>query len=319
MVYNRTTFAHPDTRELRLSAARQKSSAGAKSVCPPGCRQHVPRLQVHLRGYWSAPKWRSVVGYKRSSMRHGRRVTPDGNASRARGPSSFRASLAYVILRRKLRRAPPKRRMAVTLPVRPSRTPDAFDRLLIKAEQRVRVHREHRTAEGLVPGKPIAKLEGQAQHPLPNRGTGEHVVDEMRRTLGHAAPSAAWATVSAFARKCNQPIGAAARTRKPGKAMREDAAANESLRLALHEQRGVAPAAASRKPLGRLPQVNERKGNQLRRSCASATLSAAPSSALSTIEASSNALRTANSGETSCKSSCATWNVGISMTALAKS
>ncbi len=83
-------------------------------------------------------------------------------------------------------------------------------------------------------------VDGARQHPLPNRGTGEHVVDEMRRTLDHATPSAARAKASAFARKRNQPIGAAARTRKPGKAMREDAAANESLKLALHEQRSAA-------------------------------------------------------------------------------
>ena len=41
--------------------------------------------------------------------------------------------------------------------------------------------------------------------------------------------------------------------------------------------------------------------------------------ALSTIEASSRALRTANSGEPPCKILCATWNAGASMTALAKS
>jgi hypothetical protein len=62
----------------------------------------------------------------------------------------------------------------------------------------------------------------------------------MGRTLGHAAASAAWAKAATLAGKRDQAIGAAARTPKPGKAMREHAAANESLKLALHEQRGSA-------------------------------------------------------------------------------
>jgi hypothetical protein len=91
----------------------------------------------------------------------------------------------------------------------------------------------------VIPGKPIAKLKGKAQDPLPNRGAWEHVVDEMRRTLRHPAPAAAWAEASAFARERNHPIGTAARTPKAGEAMREHAAASEPLKLALHEQGGA--------------------------------------------------------------------------------
>jgi hypothetical protein len=65
------------------------------------------------------------------------------------------------------------------------------------------------------------------------------VVDEMCRTLGHPAATAARAEASAFARKRNQPIGTAARTPKAGEPMREHAAANEALKLALHEQGGA--------------------------------------------------------------------------------
>ena len=88
----------------------------------------------------------------------------------------------------------------------------------------------------MIPGKPIPKLEGKAQDPLSNRGPREHVVDEMCRTLGHPTASAAWAEASAFARERNQPIGATVGTAKAGKPMREHAAADESLNLALHEQ-----------------------------------------------------------------------------------
>ena len=74
-----------------------------------------------------------------------------------------------------------------------------------------RVDREHRAAEAVIPGKPIAKLEGKAQDPLSNRGTWEHVVYEMCCALGHPAAAAARTEASALARKRNQPIGAAAR------------------------------------------------------------------------------------------------------------
>jgi hypothetical protein len=65
------------------------------------------------------------------------------------------------------------------------------------------------------------------------------MVDEMRCALGHPATAAARAEASAFARERNQAIGTAARTPKAGKPMREHAAADESLELALHEQRGA--------------------------------------------------------------------------------
>jgi len=64
--------------------------------------------------------------------------------------------------------------------------------LSVEALQCTRVDREHGSAERVVPGKPIAKLEGKAQDPLSNRGPREHVVDEMRRTLGHPTASGLW-------------------------------------------------------------------------------------------------------------------------------
>jgi len=91
----------------------------------------------------------------------------------------------------------------------------------------------------VVPSNSIAKLERKAQHPLPNRRAREHVVDEMRRTLRHPAASAARAEATAFAGERDQTIGATARTPKPGRPMREHSAANESLKLALHEQRSA--------------------------------------------------------------------------------
>ena len=53
------------------------------------------------------------------------------------------------------------------------------------------------------------------------------------------ATAAARAKAPTLAGERNQPIGAAACTPKSGKPMREHAAANESLKLALHEQGGA--------------------------------------------------------------------------------
>jgi len=111
--------------------------------------------------------------------------------------------------------------------------------LSVEALQCTRVDREHRAAEAVIPGKPIAKLEGKAQHPLTNWDTWKHVVDEVRCALGHPAAAAAWAEASPLAGERDQPIGTAARTPKAGKAMRKHAAAGESLKLALHEQGGA--------------------------------------------------------------------------------
>jgi hypothetical protein len=62
----------------------------------------------------------------------------------------------------------------------------------------------------------------------------------MRRTLGHPSAPATRAKASTLAGERDQAIGAAGRTPKPGKTVRQHAAANEALKLALHEQRGAA-------------------------------------------------------------------------------
>ena len=71
--------------------------------------------------------------------------------------------------------------------------------LSIEAKQGACVDCKHRATELVIPGEPITKLEGKAQHPLPNRRAREHVVDEMRRTLGHPTAAAARAEAPTFA------------------------------------------------------------------------------------------------------------------------
>ena len=92
--------------------------------------------------------------------------------------------------------------------------------LSVEALQCTRVDREHRAAEAMIPGKPIAKLEGKAQDPLSNRGAWKHLVDEMGCTLGRPAATAARAGAAGFSRESDQPMGTAARTPKAGKLMR---------------------------------------------------------------------------------------------------
>ena len=61
----------------------------------------------------------------------------------------------------------------------------------------------------------------------------------MRGTLGHATAPAARTEASPLAGKRNQTIRATAFTTKSRKPTREHAAANESLKLTLDEQRGA--------------------------------------------------------------------------------
>jgi len=203
-----------------LSAERASSSTCLRGGAP-----------LHLR----VVPWRPVDG------RTQRRVPATAAPAIHRGP------------RRRRRTAGPVNRERVEVHVQVQRATKALDdrdrtsaavamtrcagSLSVEALQGTRVDREHRAAEAVVPSKPIAKLEGKSQDPLSNRGPREHVVDEMRRALGQPAAAAARAEAAAFAGERNQPIGATVSTAKPGKPMREHAAAHESLELALHEQR----------------------------------------------------------------------------------
>jgi hypothetical protein len=82
----------------------------------------------------------------------------------------------------------------------------------------------------------MAKLEGEAQHPLANGHVRKHMVDEMGRTLGHPAPPAARAEAATFAGKRNQTVRPAACTSKAREPMRKHSAANEAVKLTLDEQ-----------------------------------------------------------------------------------
>jgi len=55
-------------------------------------------------------------------------------------------------------------------------------------QDKVLLDASHRAAEVVISSRPIAKLEGKAQHPLTNWDTWKHVVDEVRCALGHPAP-----------------------------------------------------------------------------------------------------------------------------------
>ena len=89
--------------ELHWSAARRKSCACAKSVCPLGRRQHVRRLHRTSVAGRVFQKWRSVFAYKRASMRDAStRSIRWQRVTRTRS-DLFRASSAYVIVCRELR------------------------------------------------------------------------------------------------------------------------------------------------------------------------------------------------------------------------
>jgi hypothetical protein len=109
----------------------------------------------------------------------------------------------------------------------------------VEAKQRARIDRKDCATKLVIPGKAIAKLEGQAEHPLTDWYARKDMVNQMGRTLGHPSPPAARAEATTFAGERNQTVRATACTPKAREPMREHAAASESLKLALDEQGGA--------------------------------------------------------------------------------
>lgn len=75
--------------------------------------------------------------------------------------------------------------------------------------ERAHVHGEHLPAERMIPGEHVAQSKRKAQHPLPDGHGGEHVVDEVRSALRHAAAPATRTHPARFARKRYEPLGMA--------------------------------------------------------------------------------------------------------------
>ena len=116
------------------------------------------------------------------------------------------------------------------------RVSSALGAFPVEAEQRACVDSEDCATKLVIPGKAIAKLEGQAEHPLTDGYARKDMVNQMGRALGHPSPPAAQAEATTFAGERNQTVRATACTPKAREPMRKHSAANEALKLTLDEQ-----------------------------------------------------------------------------------
>lgn len=95
----------------------------------------------------------------------------------------------------------------------------------------------------MIPRQEITKTVGQAQHPLANRHARQHILDEARGGLGHAAADAPRAEAAAFARERHEPFERALAAPETGTAVRQHAAREEIPELLFHELRQTWPSA----------------------------------------------------------------------------
>jgi hypothetical protein len=80
--------------------------------------------------------------------------------------------------------------MIATTPLRPLAMPARRARGTQKTEDSAHLHTHDRATQIVIPREQVSQTIGQTQDPLPNRGIGQHMVDEVGRAFRHASPAA---------------------------------------------------------------------------------------------------------------------------------
>jgi hypothetical protein len=83
----------------------------------------------------------------------------------------------------------------------------------------------------VIPREAEAETRGETEDPLPHGRVREHVVDELRGALGHAAPPVAWTETTPVARVRDQAIEPALLAPKPREAPGRPPASEEVAKL----------------------------------------------------------------------------------------
>ena len=112
----------------------------------------------------------------------------------------------------------------------------------IRAAERAHEDVQHRATEPVVVGEPVPQPVRDREHPLSDGHVGrQHVIDEMRRALGHPPSPAARANRAPFARERYQPLERAVPAPHTGEAMGQYPAAKEFPEL-VHDEPGETTA-----------------------------------------------------------------------------
>ena len=134
--------------------------------------------------------------------------------------------------------APPKRCTLVTMPVSPPARPWRRAWRRYARAERPDEDAEHRAAQPMIVGEPVAQPVRDREHPLAHGHVGrQHVIHEVSRTLGHPPPAAARAEAAPLARERHEPLEGAVGTAHAGEAVRQHPAAEELPELGDDERR----------------------------------------------------------------------------------
>ena len=113
-------------------------------------------------------------------------------------------------------------------PMLPGPTPE-------RSEDRAHEDAEDGGRERGVVGEAVTQRVGEREHPLADGDLREHPIDQVRRRVGHAAPSAGGTESPALAGESDQPVEAAGVAVHAHETVGEDAAAEEAPELLLDE------------------------------------------------------------------------------------
>jgi hypothetical protein len=104
-------------------------------------------------------------------------------------------------------------------------------------EERLQERAQDLAREAGVVGAAVAQGVGEGEDPLAHRHLGEHAVDEVRGSVGHAAAAARGTEAAAFAGERHEPIVPTRVAVQAQKAVGEDPAAKKGAELLLDETR----------------------------------------------------------------------------------
>jgi hypothetical protein len=184
-------FLGPPVRRTALLRGRHQAAPLQESIDPPRDEGHdfrhvVPRETAsRMKGQPAAVRREHAIDHQRVEM--------DVEVQRAPEPLNHHDSPAPAIGDAAPPRAGPQ-----------------------EAEDGSHVHAHHRATQIMIPREPVPQAIREAQHPLPNRDVGQHMVNEVRRAFGHAAAAATRTEAPPLARERHEPI--LARIRRSGNA-----------------------------------------------------------------------------------------------------
>lgn len=105
------------------------------------------------------------------------------------------------------------------------------------AEDGSQHNREDSFAEVIVPGEPKPERDGQGEHPLANRNTGQDALPPPQRPLRHPSPSAPRAEATPLAGESDDAVETASSAGGPVEALREVATPHKLSQLSQDETR----------------------------------------------------------------------------------